>query len=515
MDAVECYARKWVKREEANVNSLSEWIKAIRDKINKRISKLKNKMKCKVNNIFLDNEVCKCLTTLQNNYVIVPADKAPNNVVFICKKYYIECLLKELDISGNLSNKTYTPTCLSKQEIINNQTSVLSSFGINITNEDHELPSLYWLPKLHKTPYKQRYIAGSNKCSTKKLSILLTQILTVIKDGLQKYCSTAYSRSGINQMWILKNSKSLLEDLKSKSLHKVTSIATYDFSTLYTTIPHRTLKARLADLIKQSFHSKNGKRRYKYLVINQHHNTGYFVREFSNAKTKYNEDEIIAMVNFLIDNIFVEFGGQVFQQTIGIPMGTNCAPLLADLFLYSYEAEFIQKLISQKKKNVALSFNHTYRYIDDVLSLSNLNFNNYVNLIYPEELEIKNTTESTHSSSYLDLEISIDQSGHLYTKLYDKRDDFNFPIVNFPFMDSNIPSSPAYGVYISQLIRYARACSDYKDFLIRCKTLSTKLLNQGYNIKRLKIASKKFCGRYIDIFKKFNVSVSSFVNELF
>ena len=73
---------------------------------------------------------------------------------------------------------------------------------------------MFWLPKLHKTPYKERYIASSYKCSTKELSILLTKILTVIKDGLQKYCNTVYSHSGVNQMWILKNSKTLLENLK-------------------------------------------------------------------------------------------------------------------------------------------------------------------------------------------------------------------------------------------------------------------------------------------------------------
>ena len=102
----------------------------------------------------------------------------------------------------------------------------------------------------------------------------------------------------------------------------------------------------------------------------------------------------------------------------------------------------------------------------------------------------------------------------MYTKLYDKRDDFNFPIVNFPFLDSNIPSSPAYGVFISQLIRYARACTNYKDFVARGKLLSTKLLDQGYNIKRLKTAAKKFYGRYYDICSAFNVSVSSFINDI-
>ena len=266
MDSVEDYARKWAKREEVNVNCLSEWIKAVRTKISQRICKLKHKVKTKVDCAFNDPHVVKCLDFLQQNYVLVPADKAPNNVVFVCKSYYINCLLKELGLSDNQSNKTYTPVSFSKREIIDNQTSVLSSFGIEITKEDKSLPSMYWLPKLHKSPYKQRYIAGSSKCSTKQLSILLTKILTVIKGGLKTFSETCYSRSGINQMWILKNSKTLLENLKSTSLRSVSSISTYDFSTLYTTIPHSTLKSQLARLIKNSFFNKNGKRRYQYLV---------------------------------------------------------------------------------------------------------------------------------------------------------------------------------------------------------------------------------------------------------
>ena len=76
--------------------------------------------------------------------------------------------------------------------------------------------------------------------------------------------------------------------------------------------------------------------------------------------------------------------------------------------------------------------------------------------MYPTELEIKDTTECNTSASYLDLLLSIESDGQLQTSLYDKRDDFNFNITNFPFLSSNIPSSPAYGVFISQLIRYAR-----------------------------------------------------------
>jgi hypothetical protein len=98
------------------------------------------------------------------------------------------------------------------------------------------------------------------------------------------------------------------------------------------------------------------------------------------------------MLGFLIDNIFVMFAGPVFQQTVGIPMGKNCAPLLADLFLYSYEADFIQGLLKKNEKKLPQSFNFTFRYIDDVRSLNNSRFGDFVDRIYPIELEINDTT---------------------------------------------------------------------------------------------------------------------------
>ena len=114
-----------------------------------------------------------------------------------------------------------------------------------------------------------------------------------------------------------------------------------------------------------------------------------------------------------------------------------------------------------------------------IVSEKNTRFAEYLDFIYPHELEIKKTTETAASSSYLDCCLYIDNR-KLTTRLYDKRDDFNFPIVNFPFLSSNIPSAPAYGVYLSQLIRYARACSNYRDFIERGKELTAKLLSPGY-----------------------------------
>ncbi|KAK3084986.1 hypothetical protein FSP39_022451 [Pinctada imbricata] len=151
---------------------------------------------------------------------------------------------------------------------------------------------------------------------------------------------------------------------------------------------------RLAKIISNAFTSKNGNRKYKFIVVN--YDKTYFVKEKSDSENKYTETDIIQMLNFLIDNIFVVFGGKVFQQIVGIPMGTNCAPLLADIFLYSYEAEFIQSLVSEGKRYLASDFNFTYRYIDDVLSINNPKFADYLSRIYPSELEVKETTETNN-----------------------------------------------------------------------------------------------------------------------
>ena len=116
------------------------------------------------------------------------------------------------------ANSTYQRTNLTKGVILDNHRSVLSSFGVHIKDVDIDLPSLYWIPKLHKDPYKQRFIAGSSNCSTKPLSKILTSFLTTVKDGLKKYCDVIYSHNGILSNVGFKNSKERLDNLQSRYL---------------------------------------------------------------------------------------------------------------------------------------------------------------------------------------------------------------------------------------------------------------------------------------------------------
>ena len=226
------------------------------------------------------------------------------------------------------------------------------------------------------------------------------------------------------------------------------------------------------------------------------------MKEYSDSKNKYTEEDIIKMLELLVDNIFMVFAGNFFQQIISIPVGTNCAPLLANIFLYSYEAEFIQSLLSASKKWLASQFNF------------NPDFDNYLGQMYPPELEIKDTTENNNSASYLDLLLSIDRDGQHRNSFYDKRDDFNFHITNFPFLSSTIQSSLAYGVFISQLIRYARACPSNECFILRAVRLSNKLLGQGYVKERLKSSLRKFYGRYGDLTKQYEAPLSRMLHDI-
>jgi hypothetical protein len=148
-------------------------------------------------------------------------------------------------------------------------------------------------------------------------------------------------------------------------------------------------------------------------------------------------------------------------------------------------------------------------YLSIILDLQNF-FHWYIR----QRLEVKETTDTASSASFLDLYLEFDDSGKLSTKIYDKR-DFNFKIINFPNMCINIPASPAYGVYISQLIRYARARSNYSDFLKRHLHLRNRLLDQGYKKIRLIRSLKQFIFRYQDLLEIYSVSAETIINDTF
>ena len=152
------------------------------------------------------------------------------------------------------------------------------------------------------------------------------------------------------------------------------------------------------------------------------------------------------------------------------------------------------------------AFNTTSRYLDDILNINNIYFDNMV------ELQLNKANTSDTEAAFLDLHLSI-SNDIVSTKTYDKRDDFDFEIVNFPFLDGDVPRSTSYGVYISQLIRFARTSSIFADFNTHNKLLTQKLLKQGYRYHKLRKTFSKFYRRYYDLISKFQVGLKSLLRQ--
>ena len=155
----------------------------------------------------------------------------------------------------------------------------------------------------------------------------------------------------------------------------------------------------------------------------------------SDAVRNYNFcscQKVCEALTFLLDNIYNRFGSKLYRQIVGIPMGTKCAPLVADLFLFCYERDFMLSLSGDNQSGVIEAFNSTSWYLDDLLNIDNNFFDSMVNRIYPSELQLNNAKVSDAEASFLDLYSSI-SDGIVKTKIYDKRDDFVLIYCEFYF----------------------------------------------------------------------------------
>ena len=219
-----------------------------------------------------------------------------------------------------------------------------------------------------------------------------------LKQRQQGYYDAVYRNSGIQGYWIIKNSDEVSEVVSDVNRRgQVNSVKTYDFSTLYTNLPHNELKERIPRLIKESF-AGLGK---KFISVDHRYKAMWTTNKRRSWLLLSCED-VEALFHFLLDNVFIEVGREVFQQCVGIPMGTNCAPLLAELLLHDYESNAMIRFSRTNGLPQAKSFEFTRRYIDDLISINNPRFDKAIEKIYPSELVLKDTTPADGKAAYLD-----------------------------------------------------------------------------------------------------------------
>ena len=223
--------------------------------------------------------------------------------------------------------------------------------------------------------------------------------------------------------------------------------------------------------------------------------------------------DLIEILDFILDNIYVKCGKDIFKQVIGIPIGLDSGQDIANLLLFSYESDYVANL-AKTDITLARKFNLCKRYVDDEFVGNFPNYKDHIYQIYPRELEIKLESNNVKEVAYLDLNLKC-ENDVLVSSVYDKRDNFSFEIVNYPYIDSCIPKKSALGVFSSQLIRYARICSKFTDFKVKSTSLVIKLRNQGYNVNDLKRLGLKFFNERKELVEKYNIpSGNIFVREI-
>ena len=476
-----------------DIQDLNDWRTAIITALDDKINHLKSVVKPKEVKPVLKNDASlSCLETLQQQFVLVPIDKASNNIAFICKEFYIRRILDEVGVTSLPSN-TYEICNKNIQNIIENNIQICDKFGLEVEERCETLPIMYWMPKMHKKPSGARFIVASSNCSTKPLSKTISHIFKLIFEQVQNFNLKSKFYTSINYFWVVKNSFPVIEKLnKINKRRGAKYISTFDFSTLYTKIEHSSLIEELNKIVDFAF--KGGDRQY----IGVNNNIAFWS---SNKHKHFSKNDIKFAIKHLICECYFTIGNSVFIQTIGIPMGIDPAPFWANLYLYQFENRFMKDL-RRSDFVTARRFHGCSRFIDDLLCVNdNREFSNSYKKIYPSDLELKCEHHGQHAT-FLDLDIKISDGVFVY-KLYDKRDEFPFFVVRMPDRSSNIPSYIFYGTIMSEIIRIARSTLLLDDLIPRMDTLFKRMLNQGADRQKIVNQYKKAILNHSHIFDKF------------
>lgn len=489
--------------------NMTTWITTVMEKVDAKISQLKRKIHPqKSNPVLKQADVITYLDELHQKYVLVPIDKAANNVAIICKKHYVDVILKEVGFSTS-NTETYKTALKSKDEIIDDSITYSEKLGLKSDDKNNGLPVMYWTPKMHKNPSGCRFIIASKTCSTKPLSKSVSSAFKLIYKQVEKYHANAKYFANYNKFWVLQNSDPVISILKRINCKKrAKSIATYDFSTLYTKLPHNKLISQLSKVIDLVY--KGGDK--TYISVTESGST-FWTKKKSKHGVSFSKAGLKAAVSYLIENCYFTVGNLVFLQAIGIPMGIDPAPFWANLFLYTYEEQFVTNTIPTDPVK-ARHFHSTKRFIDDLCAINDGGeFGKVFKDIYPEELELKIEHTGQHAN-FLNLDISIEGDIFVY-KLYDKRDAFPFHIVRMPHKCSNIPQSIFYSALVGEFLRIARSTLKLADFVPKATELIDRMKKQGADTCTSQRFLRKIVINHQESFSQFLLSAEDLINALF
>jgi hypothetical protein len=236
---------------------------------------------------------------------------------------------------------------------------------------------------------------------------------------------------------------------------------------------------------------------------------GITMRNDTITHVTFSLELLVPWLNFLLDNQFLRFDERLFRQIHGIPMGTNCAVFLANLYLFTYELDFIIFLSDSGDISTLKRLQHLGRYVDDLLALDADILRNRLYLdspnrgIYPRDTLLLEETGSGTTIHYMDLTISRDTRLGLIIDIYDKRSEPGFRRINvirFPHISSYISDSAKFNIITSQFVRFARLCTTRSAFILRITNLLAALFIKGYPQQVLLSKVRKLIFRNPDMY---------------
>ena len=497
--------------KKVDISFFENWKCTLFEMIEDKIKTLSERIKIREVKSVFDDPLSKSeLKKLQSDFVIVPIDKASSNVAFVCKRHYATVIKNELRFSLPADDSmTYKLIKTPPASVIKRHFKFLQTCDLKTDEKMEKLPSMYWIPKLHKNPIGERFIIASPECSIKPLLKDVTCILKLLQNNVSNYHDKRRVWTNVSNFWVIQNNRPVTERIdKINNAKKAKTVRTFDFSTLYTKIPHHLLKGALEDIVDFCFSGGNSNGVY---VLNG--KAFWRIPKRGDYRT-YTQKKVKDVLSYVIKNAYFQINNKVFQQVIGIPMGSDPAPFIANLFLYFYENKFLDKLKTEDLPR-ARRLRHVFRFIDDLIAMNDDDeFSKIYKEIYPEEMVLKPENEDPQSSSYLDLQIDVDENIFDF-KLFDKRDAFSFSVVRMPYLQSNMPSKMFYSTISAEILRICRATYKYTNFLLSCKKLIIRMIKQGAKPLGIKNVVCKMIKRHTSDFDKFFKSPESITLDLF
>ena len=411
--------------------------------------------------------------------------------------------MKEIGRLGGVS-ETYVPADLTLDEILHDNFLHNEHFGLKLHSVSFTLPIMYWMPKMHKNPVGFRFIVASSNCSTKPISKAVSAIFNLIYNQTENFHQKAKFLSNYNKFWVLKDVSPITDIIKKvNSRNNAKSISTFDFSTLYTKLPHRDLIDKLSEVIDLVF--EGGKNN----CIRISKNGRAYWGKWTSTSPCFSKTAVKQAMQYLIENCYFSVGNCILRQCIGIPMGIDPAPFWANLFLYVYECNYMSNLVQTDRSKSRLFF-LIRRFIDDLCAINDDGeFGRVFREIYPPELELK-LEHSGQMATFLNLHIQI-MDGKFVYKLFDKRNNFPFSIVRMPHRERNIPESIFYSALAGEFLRISRSSMLQDDLVSSSRELVSRMKTQGGKVNRINRVLSKVAAKHSGVFASYEAETHEII----